>query len=455
MRYKHANRRPAVVAIWIALAGVLLIATLGLMMDTAYGLLAGHQLQNAADAAALAGALEVKADIVQARLAAQTLGLANKVVSVPGPLEVQLLLNESNVSDGDIVVGRYDRQTRFFDPAIPEVNAVKVIARRDSAAPHTPLPLLFGPAFGVDAVDVTRSAIAIIAGTTGGGLIALCCDCYCSLEFSGNTDLVLQAAPGWEGDTAIQVNSDDPCAMCGDGSALILEAPETNIVGDACWTGHPTLDTFINPDSPSMPDPLAGLPAPPCGQPALPPCVPPAPPCGESALPCGLPDLGSIRGSGTYSPGYYSGGLEIHATGDFVVLEPGVYVMDGEGVYVNGGNLDAQGVMFYVIGTGKVYLAGNGIIAISPSVDEADPYWGISIFQDRQNCNEAVIIGTSAMDLEGTFYFPVAPVEIGGEGISIGNQLIAWSMWIHGKGTFTIQYDGRFPAPGAKVFLVE
>lgn len=43
------------------------------------------------------------------------------------------------------------------------------------------------------------------------------------------------------------------------------------------------------------------------------------------------------------------------------------------------------------------------------------------------------LIGTSNMNLEGTYYFPVAPVEIGGDGISLGNMMIAWTFWIHGR----------------------
>jgi hypothetical protein len=59
------------------------------------------------------------------------------------------------------------------------------------------------------------------------------------------------------------------------------------------------------------------------------------------------------------------------------------------------------------------------------------------------------------MNLDGTLYFPVAPLELGGTGISLGTQLIAWTTHVHGTGTFTIAYDGRFPAAGAKVFLVQ
>ena len=59
------------------------------------------------------------------------------------------------------------------------------------------------------------------------------------------------------------------------------------------------------------------------------------------------------------------------------------------------------------------------------------------------------------MNLEGSYYFPVALLEIGGTGIALGNQMIAWNAWIHGTGEFSIAYDGRNPVPGSRVFLVE
>ena len=189
---------------WIALAGLLLIAMVGLGLDTAQGLLVGHQLQNAADAASLAGALVVKANVVLGtRDRADQLALANKAAGEP----VQLSRNEANDPEGDIVLGRYDRQLRTFNPnPTPSVmNAVKVVARRTQGSPGGPLPTLFGRSFGVNTVGVSRSAIAVSAGTTGAGMLVLCPDCECALKFGGTGDLVLQSDFGWTGNTAIQV----------------------------------------------------------------------------------------------------------------------------------------------------------------------------------------------------------------------------------------------------------
>ncbi len=77
------------------------------------------------------------------------------------------------------------------------------------------------------------------------------------------------------------------------------------------------------------------------------------------------------------------------------------------------------------------------------------------MFDENGECGDSRIIGTSFLDLQGTLYFPCAELEVGGEGDGFGDQLIAWTMWIHGTGDLTINYDGDAVAPGIRVRLVE
>ena len=80
----------------------------------------------------------------------------------------------------------------------------------------------------------------------------------------------------------------------------------------------------------------------------------------------------------------------------------------------------------------------------------------MSIFQARDNYNDAKIIGTADLSLAGTIYFPNNFVELGGnEDWTAGNQFIANTMWIHGTATIHIDYDGRNPAPGNRSYIVE
>jgi len=161
-------------------------------------------------------------------------------------------------------------------------------------------------------------------------------------------------------------------------------------------------------------------------------------------------------------PGYYPGGFRLTSANFRLILASGVYSLDNvdggqdSGLYINGGHFDASaGVLLHIVNDGVVNLAGNGDILISPIADETDMYNGVSIFQSRTNYNEAVIIGRTTMTLLGTYYFPNNPVTISGDGIAVGNQLIAYTLYLSGTGVYTINYDGRNPVPGYEVFLVD
>ncbi len=60
---------------------------------------------------------------------------------------------------------------------------------------------------------------------------------------------------------------------------------------------------------------------------------------------------------------------------------------------------------------------------------------------DTGQCGSSRIIGTSLLDLRTTLYFPCADVELGGEGDGFGNQVIAWTVWIHGTGELAMDSE--------------
>jgi hypothetical protein len=420
------------VLIWTAIFLGVLIAFVGLALDSAYVLLTAHQLQNTADASALAGAQLVRTNQDDARQLAHDIGIANQA----GGVFIDLDLNAGNATEGDIVLGRFDRDLKEFTPDTTAPNAVKVVARRTDTSLNGALPLIFAPTYGVDTSQVARSAIAMTGGGTGAGIIALNPTEDCSLRVNGTVNLNVS-------DGAIQVNSSSDTAACADGTPLI-DAPELNVNGE----GEATLDNpdifpgELNEGAPVIPDPLAWLPE------------PSVPTVNQGTIP--------KTGNMTISPGYYPEGIT--RTGDHLIIEPGLYYLDGEGFNISGGSsIAADGVTFFVH-RGPVDITGTGTIVIKPpDVDvhtfpEAVTYEGITFFHGRDNTakkSESRIIGTSLMDIEGTLYFPSTLLEVGGTGDGFGNQLIADRIWVHGTGDITLEYDGRFPAPGNKVFLVE
>ena len=103
---------------------------------------------------------------------------------------------------------------------------------------------------------------------------------------------VIDLIPGMGG---IQVNSDDPCAVCSNGGPTI-QADNMNVVGGACLSSNTSYGGNLNRGADVAPDPLAGLPEP---------WNPSAP---GTDLGHRLVQNGE---SVTLMPGYYSGGIEM------------------------------------------------------------------------------------------------------------------------------------------------
>jgi len=443
--HKKHHQNAGFAYIWTAVLLLLLVGFIGLACDAGKLYLVANQLQNAADAAALAAGGLLKTDRDLARQAAKDIAAHNNADNQP-----------VTIADYQIIFGRYHRDQRFFEAVTDDatsINAVKVLAQRTTAAPDGPVSLVFGSVFGVNNADVSRVAIAMTSGGTGAGLICLAPDGRDALDVHGNVYLNVDG-----GD--IQVNSTDEQAIRIAGS-VTTSADEVNVCGDARFIGNPEFDSMLNPRSAPIPDPL-------CPNPQGGDCLPQPAWNPDNDLAPSPGQLTKISaGTHTLLPGFYSGGIEIN--GGDITLAPGIYIVAGQGFKVGGNaSLCAKGVMLFV-DQGPLELLGTGQTTVTPldpantdfcgAFSEYPPntdftYEGISIFQSRTNPEEAKIAGTSLMDLQGTLYFPQNKVYLTGTGGAFGNQLITWELEVGGNGEFVINYDGRNPSPGYKAFLV-
>lgn len=422
--------------LWVSLLLMFMVGLAGLGIDTGYIFLTAHQLQNTADASALAAAREVREDIEVSRAVAQQVAEANQAAGEP----VLLDANTENDPDGDIVFGRFNRAEGTFEPTLIAPNAVRVVARRTTDSLNGPLDLFFGSIFNVPTANVARSSIAMIGGGTGQGLLVLGNE-ECALQMSGNVLLDVN-------DGHIHVNSESDCAFCTHGGPTIA-APVLDMVGDVCFSSNTEFEGEINNDADVMPDPLAFL---------------EPPPIGETMDP---PGLKVSQGDNiTIQPGYYPDGIEM--TGGVLNLEPGVYIIgkqEGQGggqfptgLSVNGGEFNAHGVMLY-IHDGAVNMGGNVIVNITPPDPEEYSYPGVemyehvSIFQARYNTHSARLTG-SGLSIAGTVYFPSNHLTLAGTGDGVGNQIIAHTMSLAGDANITINYTGNFASVGNIIFLV-
>ncbi len=151
-------------ALLFALLLPVLLGFIALAVDFGHFWHVKNQLQNAADAASLAGARDLDGTAAMfpvARQSAHDLGYQNQATLQP----VNLDLNVANDPSGDIVLGRWDFSTQAFTPAGPtmpsyQVNAVQVQARR-TAQEGGSVATFFASFLGHPSQDISAHGIAV------------------------------------------------------------------------------------------------------------------------------------------------------------------------------------------------------------------------------------------------------------------------------------------------------
>jgi Flp pilus assembly protein TadG len=233
-RRRRDERGVAMVTVLVAL--VALIAAGALAIDVGLVWASRTQLQNAADAAALAGGANLidksGPSVTLADAEAAVLGQAglNPSVAAPGGVAVDT---------ADITYGHWDLDTRTFDPGVdlsdPDaVNAVNVVTRSDGAV-NSPVPAFMARVLGRQDFSVGAEATAYLgfAGRVGPGRLDLpiAIDC-CKLR-----------GPDCEADycETITTNPPNPCPLTstapahqGAATVTCLEFHNTE-EQNACW----------------------------------------------------------------------------------------------------------------------------------------------------------------------------------------------------------------------------
>ena len=155
-QFPHPHRRRAATVVVIAITVPVLLGATALTVDIGYLINVRLQLQNTADAAALAGA-QLLHDQNQARSAAHQYAVTN----FPNAGTV--------LADNDLYLGNWNTEQGVFTAGGTPLNAVRVTTRR-STTNGNPVDLFFAPIFGIHQSDVSAEAIALgVPRRAGGG----------------------------------------------------------------------------------------------------------------------------------------------------------------------------------------------------------------------------------------------------------------------------------------------
>jgi len=165
LRQPLDNSRGAT-AVMVALSLTVLLAMAAAAIDVGHALVARNELQNAADAAALAGARTLGVayeGMTPAMMAAYTLTGGDRAAIVSAA-QAAAILNQAaavnvTVNAADIGVGLWDSATRTFTATAAQPRAVSVVTHRDGSA-NGPISTFLAGAVGLTSVNVSAVATA-------------------------------------------------------------------------------------------------------------------------------------------------------------------------------------------------------------------------------------------------------------------------------------------------------
>jgi Flp pilus assembly protein TadG len=463
---RSAERGQVLVLFAGALLVILIVAALA--FDVGMMLVERRDQQDAADAAALAGARYVLTNTTDAENAARAIAQANgfddaeanetvtvhipaihgRYAGLPGFIEVDIAADRQSIFAG--VLGKATWPVGVFAVATNSQNLV--------------FP------FSMLALDPTACKAINVSG---GGVV----EAHASIQANSNgSDCTTGGPVGFARTGGSTINVVAPDATC-------------RVVGELQDQGSGSMTCTKAQNSFALPDPLRNLAAPP--KPALAPAMvyagtaSPAPspprncPGGTPAPSEASPQLCKIPPTGGPSnvpwilyPGLYPGGLAV-SQDRTVYLMPGVYWIGGGGLDIGGGasivtigtESDARpdvatapcaqgtttaslcgGVLIYdsqlpaSAGAGVTLNADGATMKLAaldlPTSDPNHIYNGMVIFEDRTMTSTVMLNGSASTTVvEGIIYVPGGEVQLNGNGGTlVVDQIIANTYLINGNG---------------------
>ena len=357
------------------------------------------KLQNAADAASLAGA-----------------GV------LPLGSDAAITLARTYAQKNGYVDGQNGYKVRITTPYNGDSAKIEVTI-------SGPTPAAFASVLGINFLSVSRRSVATYYRTSGLNAALLALNPTACSSFSESGGAVVTITTG-----GLMANS-----SCPSGSLVDSNNSSTTATVIQYYTGSGYSGNF----SPTpvqvafrMPDPLASM---------VPPDLTSLGQSPDSGGTAASPRAANIGGSTTLHPGVYYGGIKIPGSGTVTFL-PGTYVLAGGGLSFTGtATTTGAGVMVYntsdpqhPTGNGacdSISLTGGGDTNFTPPT--SGPYKDVVFWQDPA-CTVDFIVGGGGTAASGVYYLPSATFKESGNKTLGSAQIIADQFTFGGTANFSI-----------------
>ncbi len=416
----------AVVAVLIPI----LLGIAGFAIDFGRAATTRRDTQNAADAAALAGAdvLLAGGSASQAKAAAFTWSQNNGYASSETTVNIPPLS------------GAHAGNNSYAEVIIQHAVATS-----------------FERALHIDVINISSRAVAGFVPVPKNYALLVLDPTMCSGYSQSSSALTIN------GGGAMVNSSCQPSASQGGGSTLTAQFINYFQAGSWLLSSNATTSVPPAPIGGQISDPLASLAQPiPCdasGQPIG--CISGSP---DSSGTANNPQVTHITGNNpvTLHPGTYYGGIQIDGSGT-ITLQPGLYVLAGGGLtYSTTASITGSGVTifntydpYHNSGAGvcgSISLQGNGTLSLTAPT--SDPYKNMLFWQDPACTNQMKYAG-STYTTSGIIYLPKAQLNISGGGSLGALQIIVDSFSLSGSASVTINYGNYVQISQPRVALIE
>ena len=411
-----------------SLSMLVLLGIMGMALDAGMLFRAKRTVQIAADAAAVAAALDVRYndDVDSAIVAGQAAAAQNGFTNEANGVTVSINIPPK--------YGSLAGQSGYIESVV-----------------QYPSPTFFMKLLDINSVTIASRAVAGTGSTYA---------CIWALDRSGSAVSISGSAELYTPECSIYDDSSasDALTLSGGGS---ITAKSIGIAGSYSVSNNgslsPTPTTGLAPAA----DPLAGLAAPTVSSDNCAGTNCNISVSGGSNVTLYPGTYSSISNSGsgiiTFTAGNYiiTGSVSSSSNGG-IVFSPGNYTIGGDlsdtggssmsfgtGLYIVGGNLKltgsgqitGQGVTFYTQGSSSIQGGSN----LSLSAPTSGTYSGLLFFQSRSDSESLTVAGSSGSSVEGILYAPSAAVALSGSssGATMSLDIVCDTLSVGGQGTFT------------------
>ncbi len=384
------------VLVYTAVLMPILLGSAGIAVDVGNWYSNKRLTQNAADAAAVAAASEIRR--------------TNLSVKIDEAADQGAAANGFDRSAGDVMDIRWPPTS---GDSIGNPEAVEIIVYRSA-------PMFFSSIFMNAGFDISARAVASV-GSGSACVYALNPTAASAVKVHGTAQVNLNCG--------VYSNSNNRLSVVESGSGC-LNATKIQTVGEdngGCL--NPTPITHATP----FQDPLAGLPEP-------------------SFIGCTTTGKTSIGPgeSRTLSSGTFCNDITIRGTVHFA---PGLYFMHGGAAHINAdATVTGTDVIFFFDETSHTndtfHINGQADVQLAAPADQSDLFAGVLIYQDRDLVGNYTHIfnGGATAALDGIIYVAGAQVQFNGGSTALANHVVIIADTVDFGGNTEVEIINNTPA---------